>query len=138
MIYSVWVSGHVILLSPLIIGFLVLIHFQVEVLEIEYICAYTLQLREIIINSFIRRFKAEYIFTLIIACSFIWNEAVLNVILSDRIPSFAANLQMMFVGRAANYQLAASYLTVSIIFAVISIIIWQKILKKAAVVSRVK
>lgn len=138
MIYFVWVSGHVVLLSPLLIGFLLLIHFQVKVVEIEYISAYTLQLREIVINSFIKRFKAEYIFTLIIACSFIWNEAVLNIILSDRIPSFAANLQMMFVGRAANYQLASSYLIVSILLAVISIILWQKILKKAAITSRVK
>jgi len=133
MIYFVWVSGHAVLLSPLLIGFLILIHFQIKVVEIEYISAYRLQLREIFINSFIKRFKAEYIFTLIIACSFIWNEAVLNIILSDRIPSFAANLQMMFVGRAANYQLAASYLIVSILLAVISIILWQKILKKAAV-----
>lgn len=138
MIYFVWVSGHVILLSPLLIGFLILIHFQIKVIEIEYISAYSLQLREIVINSFVKRFKAEYVFALIIACSFIWNEAVLNIILSDRIPSFAANLQMMFVGRAANYQLATSYLAVSLLLAVISIVIWQKILKKATVTSRLK
>ena len=138
MIYFVWVSGHVILLSPLLIGFLILIHFQIKVIEIEYISAYSLQLREIVINSFVKRFKAEYVFALIIACSFIWNEAVLNIILSDKIPSFAANLQMMFVGRAANYQLATSYLEVSLLLAVISIVIWQKILKKATVTSRLK
>ena len=138
MIYFVWVSGHVILLSPLLIGFLILIHFQIKVIEIEYISAYSLQLREIVINSFVKRFKAEYVFALIIACSFIWNEAVLNIILSDRIPSFAANLQMMFVGRAANYQLATSYLAVSLLLAVISIVIWQEILKKAAIANRLK
>jgi ABC-type sugar transport system permease subunit len=131
LIYFVWIVGHIILMSPLLISFLISIHFGIKGQEIEYISAYELSFKEIISNSFLKKFKAEYILTLIIACSFIWNEAVINVIFSDRIPSFAANLQMMFMGRAANYISAASYLMVSLLFAVICVTIWQKIIKKS-------
>jgi len=135
-VYLMWISSHAVLLSPLLISFLLSVHFEVQRGELEYVSGYSLSFREIAANSFVKRFALQYLLLFIIACSFIWNEAIINSILSDRIPSFASRLQMMFMGRATDYLSASSYLAVSIVLAVAGILVWMSIVKRQTIIGR--
>lgn len=132
LIYIVWIAGHCILTLPLLGSFVLATHFSVRENELNYLTAYKISGRCIVQYSFIKRFKAEYILTLLFAFTFIWNDAGLNMVLSDRIPSFAANLQMLFIGRAADYSKATSFVLVAVALSLTSIFIWQYIISKAS------
>jgi hypothetical protein len=92
---------------------------------------YKLSKAETIRFSFFKRFKAEYLLLFIIGYSFIWNEAVLNNLFSDYIPSFVSGMKMLITGRGADYDKAFGYLLVSFIVALLSAIIWRYIIEKA-------
>jgi hypothetical protein len=131
LIYLVWILGHTILSLPILGSFIIATHFRVGHNELQYLRGYEIPISSIIRFSFLKRFRAEYLLTLIISFSFIWNESVINIVLSDRIPSFASNLQMLFVGRAADYSKASGYLIVALILSLTSVMLWQYILHKA-------
>lgn len=131
LIYFVWVLAHTILLLPILGSFIITTHFRVKENEFQYMKGYAIPILNILRFSFIRRFRAEYLLTLIIAFSLIWNEAIINIVLSDSIPSFASNLQMLFIGRAADYTKASAYLLVALSLSIASVLTWQYILNKA-------
>jgi len=131
-IYIVWVIGHCFLTLPILGSFVIATHFIVKENEIEYLFAYHISNKDMWLYSFFKRFKAEYALTLLFAFSFIWNDAGLNMILSDKIPSFAANLQMLFIGRAADYSKATTFVLVAVALSVGCILIWNYIVGKAA------
>ncbi len=131
LIYFVWIAGHCILTLPLLGSFILATHFSVRENELNYLSAYNISGNSIVQYSFIKRFRAEYILTLLFAFTFIWNDAGLNMVLSDRIPSFAANLQMLFIGRAADYSKASSFVLVAVALSLACIFIWQYIIGKS-------
>lgn len=131
LIYFVWIAGHCILTLPLLGNFVIATHFSVRENELNYLTAYEISMSSIVQYSFLKRFKAEYILTLLFAFTFIWNDAGLNIVLSDKIPSFASNLQMLFIGRAADYSKATSFVLVAVILSLACIFIWQYIIGKS-------
>lgn len=138
LIYLVWIAGHCILTLPLLGSFVLATHFSVKGSEINYHTAYQISVKSIIQYSFLKRFRAEYILTLLFAFTFIWNDAGLNMLLSDRIPSFAANLQMLFIGRAADYSKATSFVLVAVVLSLACVFIWQYIIGKASQLKEAK
>lgn len=130
-IYTIWIIGHVLLTLPVLGSFVLFNHFRVSVLEIDYLQVYRLSIKETIWFSFFSRFKAEYLLLFIIGYSFIWNEAVLNSLFSDFIPSFVSGMKMLITGRGADYDKAFGYLFVSFTLAISSVVIWRFIIEKA-------
>lgn len=138
LIYSVWIFGHCILTLPLLGSFVLTTHFSVTKNELNYLAAYEISGSSIVQYSFLKRFKAEYILTLLFAFTFIWNDAGLNMVLSDMIPSFAANLQMLFIGRAADYSKATNFVLVALVLSLACIFIWQHIVGKTTKLNEAK
>lgn len=132
LIYAVWILGHCILVFPILGSFIVATHFAVKQTELDYLLVQNIPTKNIVQFSFIKRFKAEYILTLLFAFTFIWNDTTLNMILSDKIPSFAKQLQILFIGRGANYSTAAIYVLIAVVISILCVMLWQSIIKKAA------
>lgn len=130
-IYAVWITGHTILTLPILGSFVMVNHFRVTTNEINYLEVYRLNKSEFVYLSFLSRFKAEYFLLFIIGFSLIWNEAVLNSLFSDYIPSFASMLNMLITGRGADYSLAFGYLLVSMFLATLAVLVWRYIIEKA-------
>jgi len=127
----VWVTGHIVLILPLIISFVSVFHFRTSNNEINYLEAHNFPLHQIINDSFLRRYKAEYLFTLLIGFSLIWNESIINNLLSDFIPSFVSEMKMNIEGRAADYAKGMNYLFVALGIAFMAMWIWKLILNKS-------
>ena len=130
LIRLIWIFGHCFLTFPLLASFITTMHFGVKEQELQYLAAYRVPVVAILKYSFFKRFKAEYILTLLFAFSFIWNDMSLNMILSDQIPSFASNMQMLFIGRAADYAKATTFFLVALGLAGACILIWHMIIYK--------
>lgn len=132
LVYTVWVLGHTVLLSlPLLGSFVLFNHFRVTNNELDYLMVYKLTKVQLIKFSFLKRFKAEYLLLFIIGFAFIWNEAILNNLFSDYIPSFVSGLKMLITGRGADYSKAFGYLLVSLLLAVSAVVVWRYIIHKA-------
>ncbi|MDN5205468.1 hypothetical protein QQ008_29060 [Fulvivirgaceae bacterium BMA10] len=130
-IYIIWLIGHCVLTLPLLGSFIMAIHFSVREHELDYLRAYKIPFEDILKYSFMTRFKVQYALTLIFAFTFIWNDAGLNMVLSDNIPSFVSNLQMLLIGRAADYSQATSFVLVAIVMSLTCVLIWRYIISKS-------
>lgn len=130
-IYTIWILGHVLLSLPVLGSFVLFNHFRVSNNELNYLSVYQLSKRELLQNSFIKRFRAEYLLLFIIGFSFIWNEAILNNLFSDYIPSFVSGLKMLITGRGADYSKAFGYLLVSLSLAISAVAVWRYIIHRA-------
>lgn len=53
------------------------------------------------------------------------------MILSDEIPSFAKNLEMLFIGRATDYSQATFYVIIALVLSFSCIAVWQVVINKA-------
>lgn len=126
----VWILGHVILTLPLLSSFISVSHFKTSNNEINYLESHKFSLRQIIKDSFLRRYQAEYLLTFLIAFSLIWNESIVNNLLSDFIPSFVSEMKMNIEGRAADYGKGMNYLFVAIGIALMAMWLWKIILRK--------
>jgi hypothetical protein len=131
-IYSIWVIGHVLLTLPVLGSFVLFNHFRVSNNELDYLQVHQLNKWEAINFSFLKRFRAEYLLLFIIGFSFVWNEAVLNNLFSDYIPSFVAGMKMLITGRGADYNKAFGYLLISFLIALLSAALWRYIIEKAS------
>jgi hypothetical protein len=131
-IYAVWIVGHCILVFPILGSFIVATHFTVDKNEIDYFLVHKISLKSIIKYNFLKRYKAEYFLTFLFAFIFIWNDTSLNMILSDQIPSFAKQLQMLFIGRGADYPTATIFVLISIAISGSCVLLWQSIIRKTA------
>lgn len=127
----VWVAGHIILVLPLIISFVSVFHFRTSNNELSYMEAHNFSLKQIFKDSFLRRYRAEYLFTFLIGFSLIWNESVINNLLSDFIPSFVSEMKMNIEGRATNYAKGMNYLFVALGIALTAVWIWRVIVAKS-------
>lgn len=131
MLYVIWIAGHTLLTLPILSSFITVTHFGTSNRELIYLESYRLSFWEIVKDSFLRRFVANYILTFLIAFSLIWNEAVINSVLSDFIPSFVSEMKMAVVGRSADHSKGMTYLLISILIASLSLWVWKKILDRA-------
>jgi hypothetical protein len=85
---------------------------------------------QIVRDSFFRRYQAEYLLTFLIAFSLIWNESIINNLLSDFIPSFVSEMKMNIEGRAADYAKGMNYLFVALCISILAMGLWKSILNK--------
>ncbi|MCK9235110.1 MAG: hypothetical protein M0Q41_02070 [Bacteroidales bacterium] len=131
LIYVIWIVGHVLLTLPVLGSFVLFNHFRVGNNELDYLQVYKLGKRETIRYSFLKRFKAEYLLLFVICYSFVWNEAVLNNLFSDFIPSFVSGMKMLITGRGVDYDKAFGYLLTSFAVASLSAGIWRFIIERA-------
>lgn len=122
--YTTWIFSHAIILLPLLGSFLLTIHYRISNFEFSYLKTINIKISEIFKYIFVKRFKLEYLLTLILAFSFIWNESTLNKVFSDRIPSFTSILEMYFTGRGADYSIALTYFLISLILSIIGVLLW--------------
>ena len=129
-IYIVWIIGHVLLMFPVLGSFVVATHFVVRNEELEWQKVHGVSAWEIISFSFLKRFKAEYILTFLFSYTMIWNDMIINSILSDYIPSFADKMQRLFIGRATDDTKAALFAILSITIAMGCVCVWNYVLKK--------
>lgn len=129
-VYVVWIIGHGFLNLPVLGSFVLVAHYAVKVNELDYLSVHQVCSWGIIKYSFIKRFQMEYILTFLFAFIFIWNDAGLNMVLSDNIPSFAKKLEMLFMGKAANYSQATLYVLIALILATIFLSVWQCVINK--------
>ncbi len=129
--YLVWIVGHSVLCLPLLAGFSITTHFKLNNSHLFYLNSQKANLFETVKDLFVIPFKADYLLTLIIAFSLIWNEAIINKILSDIIPSYITELNKTIFGRSADYAKGMSFLLVSIVIAIACVLLWNYLLKKA-------
>jgi hypothetical protein len=129
-VYVIWVAGHVLLSLPLLSSFLAVTHFRTLNRELEFFEAHHSGFTEVLKTGFIRRYPVDYILSFLIAFSLIWNESVINNILSDYVPSFVSNITMAIEGRAADFSRGVSYLLVSLFISLLSLIVWFSVLAK--------
>lgn len=126
-----WITAHCFLSFPILSAFAIVMHFSVSNEKIHYLLAHRLTFAEKVKDLFLRPLVIEYILVLILAFATIWNEAVINNILSDSIPSFATELNNAITGKGADYSTGMLYLLVSVLLAVISFILWDQVVRRA-------
>jgi ABC-type sugar transport system permease subunit len=129
-IYSSWIIGHIFLAFPLLAGFLVTAHFRLPNNHISYMKIHRISLQEQFKHLFMIPFAADYLLTFIVALSLIWNESVVNNVLSDIVPSFVAELNKTITGKDVNYALGMNYLMVSLVLGGLSVVLWNSIVNK--------
>jgi ABC-type tungstate transport system substrate-binding protein len=128
---GVWLVGQTVLTQPLLVGFLLWTHFQVETRELEFQQASGLSLRELAGFSFMKRFRLQYLLVVVFAFSFVWNEDTLNRVLSDTIPSMTDRLGSRVTGRGASSAEATSLVLFSAALSLLMIIVWNSLLSRA-------
>lgn len=127
----IWILAHSFTSLPILASFIVVNHFRLSMNELDYLHATKVPLTTILSVSFLKRFQAEYILTIIFAFSFIWNESTINKIYSDKIPSYTSNLEMLITGRGADYSKAFGFVLISICLSCCCLALWNYILFKS-------
>lgn len=130
LINCVWVIGHILLVLPILSSFIAVTHYRTTNDEIEFLDAYKLKYKDKIKALFSKRYLLDYFLTFLIAFSFIWNESTINNLLSDFIPSFISEMKMSISGRGTDYSSGIGYFLISISLALLSITIWNFIIRK--------
>lgn len=129
-IYVSWIIGHIIMVFPLLTSFIIITHFKIKNDIINFLDVHRLNFFEKTRDLFLLPFSADYLLTFILAFSLIWNEGVINNILSDVISSFATELNKTVNGKSVDYATGMNYLFVSLLLAIMSVLLWNSILKK--------
>lgn len=130
-IVTFWLLGHCFLTLPILGSFLLINHFRVSEDELIFHKVHKSRIIDVVKNSFTKRFKMEYILTFIFAFSLIWNEAVLNRVFSDSIPSFVSAIIGTISSRNADFSVGFAYFCVSLSLALICMVLWMFVIKKA-------
>lgn len=131
LIYLFWGVGHFMISMPLLVSIVFFNHFRVTNNELNYLKVHCVGSIDLLKFSFFKRFLGEYLLLGIIGFSFVWNEATLNNIFSDYIPSYVAQLKMFITGRGADYRLASSYLFISLFISFLSAVLWRYIIEQS-------
>ena len=125
-IVLLWVIGHVLMILPVISCLLITTHFSVSNDEINYLFSHKTSFLDFIKVSFLGRFKGDYLLTFLICVTMIWNDPILNSILSDYVPSFISEMKMSITGRATDYSKGISYFAISLIVALGAYSVWVR------------
>lgn len=119
-----WIVGHILLILPLISCLLITTHFRVSNNEINYLFTHKTSAFDFIKISFLLRFKGDYLLTFLICVTMVWNDPILNSILSDYVPSFISEMKMSITGRAADYSKGISYFAISLMVSLGAYFLW--------------
>lgn len=125
-----WLFGQCVNSLPIVATFIIVIHFYVQNKELIYSKAMRLSTMETIKYSFLKRFKLEYLLTLLFAFSIIWNEGTFNKVYSDRIPSYVSEIMRTVSSRNADYSQGMLFFTFSLLISLVCILIWNVITAK--------
>jgi len=120
-----WVIGHFFMCFPILSGFATTSHFKVKNNFILFLDVHKASITEKIKQLFLRPLFGDYILTFLFAFTIIWNEAIINNILSDVIPSFVSEMNMSITGKIADYSKGIGFLLISLIISLLSILIWS-------------
>ena len=126
-----WILGHCFLSLPILGSFTLINHFRVSENELAFHKVHKARVRDVVKLSFTGRFKIEYILTFIFAFSLIWNEAVLNRVFSDSIPSFVSTIIETISSRNADYSKGLAFFCVSLVLAGLCIGLWIIMINRA-------
>lgn len=122
-----WLFGQCVNSLPIIATFIIVVHFYVKNKELIYSKSMRLSNIETIKYSFLKRFKLEYLLTLLFAFSLIWNEGTFNKVYSDRIPSYVSEIMRTVSSRNADYSQGMLFFAFSLLISLVCIIIWNVI-----------
>lgn len=126
----VWYVAHTILLLPILTSFLLVVLFTFSNSEIQYLFSHNIDIFSILKYNVAKRYYLEIILTFLIAFSYIWNEATINKLFSDFIPSYVSNIKMLITGRGANYSTALSFMLLSAFNSFLIVLTWSLVLNK--------
>ncbi len=129
-IYWAWIIGHVFLSFPMLASFLITSHFRLKNNQITYLDVHITSFGDKLKTLFLYSFAADYMLTFVLAFSLIWNESTINNVLADIVPSFFAELNKTITGKSVDYASGMNYLVISLVLAVISILLWNRIVGK--------
>jgi ABC-type sugar transport system permease subunit len=125
-----WILGQSLVSFPLLAGFSMFTHFSIDNRKLAYLNSQYATISEIIKTLFLGPLKGYYALTFLIAFSLIWNEHVVNSILSDTVPSFTSRLQQVITGRLTDYAAGLEYLFISLLLSVLTVAIWNYLINK--------
>ncbi len=131
-----WILGQCINTLPIIASFLFVIHFTVSNRELDYLSIMRVNFDELVRWSFLRRFRVEYLMTLLFAFSIIWNEGTFNKVYSDRIPSYVSEILRTVNSRNADYGQGMLYFLFSMGLGLLCIGLWNYIVSRFIKIAR--
>ena len=126
-----WLLGHCFLAFPILGSFTLVNHFRVKSNELNFHRVHKASFIDVVKLSFLKRFRVEYLLTLMFAFSLIWNEAVLNRVFSSEIPSFISAIIDTVLGRNADFGAAMAYFSVSLFCATICVLLWLIVINRS-------
>jgi len=117
-VVSGWTLGQVVLAMPLLVSFVVYVHFVVRSAELVYQWTSRASVGEIASMSFFGRLMPDYFLLLVFGFSFVFNESGLNAMTSGSskwVPSIAIELIQRVDGKGASYQEAVTLIVMSLV-----------------------
>lgn len=126
----VWVIVHIFHTGPLLLVFCIISYFSVDQNKLKYLRVIKLTPMEIFKLQFWSDYKILYFLIFLMGFITIWNDSTVNLVMSDYIPSLAVELKNTSLGAAANYDLAMTYVFVSLIMASLTIVVWNYFIVK--------
>lgn len=123
-VFIIWIIGHILMILPLVSCLLITTHFNVSNDQIYYLISQKSSFNDFVKVLFWGKFKGDYLLAFLICMTMIWNDSILNSILSDYIPSFITEMKMSIVGRGADYSKGISYFAISLVIAFGAYSVW--------------
>jgi len=127
-IYLGWFMGHILTAMPILIAFVLVTHFRLSNKHLDYLTSQKVNFLKVLKDLFIRPFVFDYLLLLIISVLLVWNEDVINNVLSDKIPSFIAAINLSKEGKSGELAVAMNYFMLSCLLSIVGISIWNFIL----------
>lgn len=124
--FTIWFTAHAFLHMPFLALFVLWIHHRLTAREIEFQTLAGATAVELLWHSFIASFKRDYILVAIFAWSFVWNESIINRLMSDRMPSLAASLSPL-IGTRPDYHTGMLVVLLSLLVVTGALPLWSYI-----------
>jgi hypothetical protein len=126
----VWLLGQVIIAFPLLAGFTIFTYFEVSNKDMAYLQIHRGTWGGVVRTIFVSPYRGHYVFTFLVAFALIWNEPIINSILSDQIPSFVSQIELVITGRLVDYAKGIEFLMVSLVLSAAAITVWNILTQK--------
>jgi len=123
-LFGVWLVAHAFVHLPFLALFVLWIHHRLTAREIEYQTLAGASTLELLRHSFLASFGLDYVLVAIFAWSFVWNESVINRLLSDRMPSLSASLAPL-IGTRPDYHTGMLVVLLSLLVVTAAIPLWS-------------
>jgi ABC-type sugar transport system permease subunit len=136
-----WLACQVIIALPLTVSFVQVSHFRVRTSELDFQESSGVGLRDILFQSFLRRFALDYLLVGIFGFSIVWTEATVNATLSNlskSIPSIAVELTQRVDGRGASYPEAAALIVTTMLPVILFLSLWNVDVRRRRLLTSVR